>query len=63
MSRVVACLMSEGREFQDLAPKEKNERSPLVLQLNLSQYEGIFRRAKNLDGRYRSKNVDAEKAR
>ena len=34
VSGIFACLMPEGREFQDLAPKKENERSPLVLLLN-----------------------------
>ena len=33
MSGVMACLMSEGSEFRDLAAKQENKRSPLVLRL------------------------------
>ena len=45
VSRVLARLMSEGREVQDSVAKQENERSPsFAAEFWDSRYEGIFRR-------------------
>ena len=62
MSRFFACLMSEGRQFHDLATKQEqeNERSPSVLQLNFGTVSiGVSsEQRRDLDGWSRCKRSE-----
>ena len=57
VSGVMACLMSEGSEFRDLAAKQENERSPLVLRMKCGTVSiSVFsKEQRDLDGQCRCK--------